>query len=212
MERAGDYYRQSRAELLPFLPPTVRKLLDVGCGEGNFGLLVKERWGAEVWGIEINPAAAAAAQAKIDRVLVGDVQELLPALAAADFDCLVFADVLEHLVDPFQVLQQAKNVLAPMGSLLITIPNVLYIKNLYNLLYHKDWRYEPQGILDISHLRFFTKKSFSRTLQELDFHIEEVRGINPCRQRVLWFLFNFLTVGHFHESQYLQLVFRARPN
>jgi 2-polyprenyl-3-methyl-5-hydroxy-6-metoxy-1,4-benzoquinol methylase len=210
MNRPAHYYSHTREEVLPFLPQRIAKLLDVGCGAGAFGRLVKERWGAQVWGLEINAAAAAAAREDLDHVLVGDVHTALHRFAGQRFDCITCLDVLEHLVDPEAVLRQAAELLAPNGMLVAVVPNVLYIGHLIRLFVSKDWRYEDHGILDRSHVRFFTRKSFARTLAEAGFLVESIHGLNPCRHR-LWFrLFDILTLGWLHEARYLQFLYRAR--
>jgi 2-polyprenyl-3-methyl-5-hydroxy-6-metoxy-1,4-benzoquinol methylase len=210
MNRPDWYYKCSRQEILPFIPPGVNKLLDIGCGEGNFGFLVKEKFGAEVWGIEHNVIAAAEAKKKLDNVLVGDVHEIINNINITDYDCVTFLDVLEHLADPYTVLLKTKRILSPSGYIVVSIPNVLYIGNLFKIIICKDWQYQDYGILDSSHLRFFTVKSFTRDLNDAGFRIHQKRGISPCRHRMLFYLFNLITFGYLHEARFMQFVFTAK--
>lgn len=165
------YYSSSRKQMLAFVPSTARWILDVGCAEGKFGALLKERLGAEVWGIEYEPAAAEKARKRLDHVLTGDVLELIETLEAEKFDCLTLLDVIEHLADPFTLLKSVKRILSKDGCLVLSVPNVLHISNLYRLLVEKDWHYIDHGILDRTHLRFFTKKSLIRTLNSHGYQI-----------------------------------------
>lgn len=204
------YYNSTRKEMLPFVPTAARKVLDVGCGEGNFGALIKKEYGAEVWAIEYNSEAVIKAKEKLDHVLVGDAIELIEELECGAFDCVVILDLLEHLVDPFSFLKKAKHLLNDTGCIVLSVPNVLYISNLYHFLIKKDWKYNNHGILDVTHLRFFTKKSLIKILSELDYNIIELKGINPYRG-ILFPFFDILTLGHFHEARYLQFALVIEP-
>src|SRR5882672_773658 len=106
--KPAGYHGQARPEMVAFVPAGARRVLDVGCGEGLFGAEVKARRAAEVWGIELDPTAAAVAGKRLDRVLTGDVASAIAELPRGFFDCIVFNDVLEHLVDPRQILTAAK--------------------------------------------------------------------------------------------------------
>ena len=128
------YYAKARTEMLAFIPADAKKVLDVGCAEGVFSSLVKETFGAEVWGIELDTAAAACAQKHLDTVLVGDITALMEKLPDAYFDCIVCNDVLEHLVDPYTAVSALKGKLSAMGVLVFSLPNVRHLGNLKNLL------------------------------------------------------------------------------
>jgi 2-polyprenyl-3-methyl-5-hydroxy-6-metoxy-1,4-benzoquinol methylase len=92
--------------MLPFVPADAQRVLELGCAEGVFAATVKERTGAEVWGIEFNGQAAERARAVIDHVLVGDANERIAELPDTYFDTIVCNDILEHLVDPGATLRQ----------------------------------------------------------------------------------------------------------
>jgi 2-polyprenyl-3-methyl-5-hydroxy-6-metoxy-1,4-benzoquinol methylase len=95
------------------------------------------------------------------------------------FDCIILNDVLEHLVDPFEALLYCRELLNSQGRVVASIPNVRYFDNIWNLLVHKNWEYTDWGILDKTHLRFFTKRSILSTFSDLDYDIETIDGINP---------------------------------
>ncbi len=113
----------------------------------------------EVWGVELSQQAAAEAQSKLDKVFVGSIEDGTLLLPEGFFDCVVFNDVLEHLVNPWAVLTSIKMFMQPDAYVVASIPNVRYFDNIKQLLKHKQWKYEDEGILDKTHLRFFTIES-----------------------------------------------------
>ncbi len=175
--KTATYHSASRSEMLGYVPASARRILEVGCGEGAFGARLKER-GAEVWGIELDSGAAAVAEGRLDRVFKGDVASVWRTLPDRQFDCLVFNDVLEHLPDPEAVLLDSKRLLTPGGLIVCSLPNVRHFRNLWNLLAHKQWRYEDSGTLDRTHLRFFTQRSIVEMFDRLGFDLLRIDGIN----------------------------------
>ena len=205
------YFKQTRSEMLPFVPPTARRILEVGCGEGTFARQLKEQRETEIWGVELVPAAADAARRHLDRVLCGDILEQIELLPLSYFECVIFNDVLEHLIDPYRVLLALKRVLAPDGVIVCSIPNIRYFRAFYNFVVRGDWHYEEEGIMDKTHLRFFTKKSIAEMFTSLGYDVLRLEGINPTPSwRVA--LLNLLTFGFFEDTKYLQYccVTRAR--
>jgi 2-polyprenyl-3-methyl-5-hydroxy-6-metoxy-1,4-benzoquinol methylase len=99
--KAGDYFAEARAEMLPFVPANCHRLLDVGCGVGGFGASLKETRQIEIWGVELVSSVAAKATTKLDRVITG-LFEPETKLPSGAFDCIVFNDVLEHMIAPEQ--------------------------------------------------------------------------------------------------------------
>jgi ubiquinone/menaquinone biosynthesis C-methylase UbiE len=183
------YYCNQRREMLPFIPPGCKRLLEVGCGTGEFAWLVKKERNAEVWGIDIYKEIAEKAVNKLDKVLHGDIEREDLDLPAGYFDCIVFNDVLEHLHDPWAVLRKAQLFLMSDGYIVASIPNVRYFDNIKQLLKHKEWRYEDEGILDRTHLRFFTMKSSKELFESCGYAVESITGITgrlfPWKFRML---------------------------
>lgn len=151
----GGYYRNTRPEVAQYLPRTARRVLDVGCGAGDFGRAIKRRGRIEVVGIELDAKACAMAAQVLDKSIEGNIETMTLPFADGYFDCIVFADVLEHLVDPQAVLRKAARVLAPDGVILMSLPNVGYYE-VVQMLANGRWKYEDAGIMDRTHLRFFT--------------------------------------------------------
>ena len=152
------YYHHARAEVLELVPPSAHRVLDVGCGEGTLGASIRARQPAEVHGVELVQNAAARARHRLDRVWNSSVEQALPTLPDGYYDCIVAADVLEHLIDPWAVLTALKSKLAPGGTIVSSIPNIQNWAVLADLVRGK-WEYEDEGTLDRTHLRFFTRRS-----------------------------------------------------
>ena len=147
---------RSGPELLELIPRSAHRVLDVGCGAGRLGEALKARQRAEVVGIELSPAAARRAEPRLDRVLVGDVERMDLNFAPKTFDCIVCGDVLEHLRAPERFLGRVRDWLGPEGVLVASLPNVRHHSVVTSLL-GGDWTYEPAGLLDETHLSFFTR-------------------------------------------------------
>ncbi len=203
------YFSQTRSEMLPFVPRDARRILEVGCGEGTFARRLKEERDAEIWGVELVPAAAEAARLHLDRILCGDILEQIELLPASHFDCIIFNDVLEHLIDPYRVLLALKKPLTNDGVVVCSIPNIRYFRAFYNFVIRGDWHYEEQGTMDKTHLRFFTKKSIAEMFTSLGYDVLRLEGINPTPSwRVA--LLNLLTFNFFEDTKYLQFCCVAR--
>ncbi len=197
-EVAQKYYRAARDEMLPFIPDGIKTGVEIGCGDGAFGAGLKAQGSVEeFWGLEIHPPSGETAKQSLDKVLIGNAEELVDELPDNYFDAMVFNDSLEHLVDPFRFLDKAKSKLKPGGVVVASIPNVRYFKNLYNLIFKKQWRYVDSGILDRTHLRFFTCESIKDMFADAGFSIIQLKGIHGSRKgkvRILALLsFGFLS-------------------
>ena len=135
------------------------KVLDVGCGPGVLGAQLTAV-GCVVDGIEGSASAAELAATKLRRVVVADLEREPVASHVGDerYDYIVCADVLEHLRRPEALLAQLGALLTPGGRILLSVPNVAYA-GLVGALINGDFRYRPDGLLDVTHLRFFTRRS-----------------------------------------------------
>lgn len=173
----NSYYQHARPEILEMIPDTARRILDVGCGAGVLGALIKANRPTEVHGIELTADASNIAKSRLDRVWNSAIEHVLPELANGYYDCIVVADVLEHLVDPWSVLRTLKTKLAPKGKVVASLPNIQNWEILANLIQGK-WDYQGEGILDRTHLRFFTRKSVEELFWTAGLHISHFRGKN----------------------------------
>jgi 2-polyprenyl-3-methyl-5-hydroxy-6-metoxy-1,4-benzoquinol methylase len=193
--KSNEYFEHSRKEMLEFLQPNTQKILDVGCGTGQFGTILKKKYNVEVWGIEYIQQAALFAQKSLDKVLIGDAQILVGELPNDYFDTIYCNDVLEHFTDPYSLLKQLKSKLNPDGVLICSLPNFLYFKNILQVVFNKDFKYTEEGILDKTHFRFFTKISIHRMMEEAGYKIIQSKGINSSpsfRFKILNLLMPFI--------------------
>lgn len=208
-----DYRRQSRPEMQVFVPASAKRVIDIGCGEGFFGAGIKERNRAEVWGLELDAAGAEAAEARLDRVLNGRVEDCIEYLPDGYFDLIVCNDVLEHLVDPVAVLIALKKKLSSEGLLLASLPNIRYFPALKTILIDGDFPWEDQGIFDRTHLHFFTRLSMCRLFEEAGYVVERQEGINPISKRSQERSFrrwNRFLLGRLDDCRFIQFAICAR--
>lgn len=205
----NKYYSFERHEVAKEVPLSIKTILDIGCGRGNFLKLIKTQIGAETWGLEKVSGLLENSGNHIDHVLIGRVEDIIGTVPDTYFDCITLNDLLEHLLEPNLLLNQIKSKLSREGIIIASIPNFLFFDNLYELIIKNDWEYKDAGILDKTHLRFFTKKSAIRMFKEAGYIISKYRGINP-KKTWKYRLFTFLTFGFFKETKYLQFVFIAR--
>jgi len=209
MKKAIKYYSEFRNELKSFYPPC-DKLLDVGCGRGVFARDIKSRYNCTVHGVEFDEASAAECAKHIDKVLIGDITALLPELPDRYYDIVACNDILEHLYDPYALLQSLRQKIVSGGILVASIPNFLFIGSIIRIIVKRDFRYANEGIMDFTHVRFFTRKSMMRMFDEAGYDVLSIGGINGSNN-FLWRLFNFFTFKYFDDFSYLQFVITAKP-
>ncbi len=155
--RVGGY-ETARPDVQAHVPVSAKAILELGCSTGALGAALKQRQDTRVVGVEMTPEYAVEAETRLDRVIVSDVEAFLdgPVPEEAPFDCLIAADVLEHLVDPWSVLRRAADLMAPGATAVLSLPNVTYGPALWKVLRTGHWPREDAGTFDRTHLRWFT--------------------------------------------------------
>lgn len=176
-ENFNPSYVGHRDDIVKLIPSMIKKVLDVGCSVGTLGESIKQRDDAEVTGIEINEDMANVAKEKLDRVIVADIEkiDLSDYFPLNYFDCIIFADILEHLKNPWQELKNCYKFLDNGGLIIASIPNIRHYSTLINLLFKGYWPYRERGIHDITHLRFFTLKNIKEMFQNAGLEIIRVK-------------------------------------
>jgi len=170
------YGANVRPELIPFLPSKYSKVLEIGSSYGAFRQNLAST--NEYWGVELNPTVGKLSEAVLDRVLVGDFDHVESELPDHYFDLVICNDVIEHMADPSGFLKKLKRKMAPHATLMGSVPNVRHLSVLMMLLLEKKWEYRESGIMDRTHLRFFSKIDIIKLLTQSDFAIDKIEGIN----------------------------------
>jgi 2-polyprenyl-3-methyl-5-hydroxy-6-metoxy-1,4-benzoquinol methylase len=156
----------THSKIVSLVPPAAR-VLEFGCATGYMSKVLKDRLGCTVVGVEIDPEAAALAEQHAERVIVGDAEKIDYAaeLAGEEFDVVLLADVLEHLKEPADVLRRVRPFVAENGVVVASIPNIAHASVRLALL-GGEFRYREWGLLDDTHLRFFTRASIQDLFEE----------------------------------------------
>lgn len=207
--RDPKYYSYLRQDLVDMVEGIGNKILEVGCGEGFTGSEFKRTGKAkEVIGVEIFEPAALKAKERLDKIIVGDIQVISLPYPDRYFDYIIFGDVLEHLSDPWGTLRKLKRYLSSSGFVIASIPNITYWEILKDMIFLDKWEYVDAGILDRTHLRFFTRKSLIDLFQGSGLEIKELihhipsRFINKIGNLVtLGGLKRFFTAGYFIKAR-----------
>lgn len=204
--------------MLGFLPAVYQRVLEIGCGEGAFSKTLSPN--SERWGIEPNGAAAADAKDSFYRIMAGTYGQVCKDLPEDYFDLVICNDVIEHMDDHDAFLDSIKTKMCKGGYLVASVPNMRYYKVLKELLLKKDWRYQDQGNMDRTHLRFFTGISLQRTLVEHGFNIRKFTGVNSAfpnfssifvlAKSIPLALILLLTLGYYRDILYVQFGFAAQ--
>jgi methionine biosynthesis protein MetW len=177
-------YENPRPDVAALVPRGVTRVLDLGCSSGALGEAIKQREGCQVVGVEADADRAARAGERLDRVVHADLERFAGAGWREElgrFDCLVAADVLEHLRDPWLVLASAVDLLDAGGSAVISLPNVRYWDTFRHLLLRGTWPRYDEGIFDRTHLRWFTQGDARALLESAGLRVDRVDPIYRLR-------------------------------
>lgn len=167
------YFASDRAELVRQLPRPVGRVLDVGCGEGRTGASLRQAGATRIVGIELDKTAAAAAAESYDEVREGPVESELDA-SDGPFDTILLYDVLEHLVDPWEVLRRLHGVAAPGARVHVSIPNARHWTLLRDLALRGTFGYTPAEHRDVTHLHWFTRSDLVELLGSTGWAVDRV--------------------------------------
>ena len=176
----SEYYNRVNTCLLDRVPPGMSRIVEIGCGAGALGRHYKScNSDTEYIGIEIHETAARIASKRLDKVINANAEDVtapcLRSIARDSVDCLIYGDVLEHMVDPWRALKAHTDWLRDTGVVVACIPNIQHWTILVNLMCG-EWRYRDEGLLDRTHLRFFTLKSIHELFAESGLRIMSIEG------------------------------------
>jgi 2-polyprenyl-3-methyl-5-hydroxy-6-metoxy-1,4-benzoquinol methylase len=175
------YEDRPRMELLGLLDMPFRTVLEIGCGGGATGHVIKQKYpGTTYIGMEIDREAAGQARKVLDHVITCDVEKMSledAGIPLGEIDLVIFADVLEHLYDPWKVLRSLHAHLRPGAAVVASIPNAQNVRLIQNLV-NGFWTYGNQGLLDATHIRFFTMIEIGRMFTGSGYLIDQL--ISSC--------------------------------
>lgn len=221
-EQQDVYGFNERAEAAPYIPAGVTTALDVGCGQGGFGATLRATLGPTARIVGIEPVAGQAELARstgFDEVICDYFPPREGDLGT--FDLICFNDVLEHLVDPWQVLSDTPSWLNPGGHVLAVIPNIQYWPAIVDL-FNGRWDYTDSGLMDRTHLRFFTRKTVLELFERSGYDVLSCEGAHSVwgmewkpsgkgiRERLLAMVRGRLA-GLRPDGQFLHFVVLASP-
>jgi 2-polyprenyl-3-methyl-5-hydroxy-6-metoxy-1,4-benzoquinol methylase len=208
MVQDAEYFSNRREEVAELVDANAKTILDVGCAYGLLGASLKsidhER---VVVGIEKDPAAANQARRVLDKVIRTDIEDGNLTELKEKFDCIIFADILEHLRDPRAVLEKFREYLRVHGYIVCSIPNVRHYTVFIRLLL-KGWEYEDYGIFDRTHIRFFSLKPMIRLIEGAGYKIEIIKPNIVCSRKAK--ILNTLAMNKLGDFLAMQYIFKAR--
>ncbi|MDO8603482.1 MAG: class I SAM-dependent methyltransferase [Candidatus Omnitrophota bacterium] len=201
--------KDKRNEFLDLVPLGAKRLLDVGCGSGGLSSQLKEK-GVEAVGVEKDEKLCDLAKEKLSAAILGDIENLKLNYPEGYFDCIMYADILEHLVEPLNILEKHKVYLEKDGCVIASIPNVRYYKIILRLIFSGAWDYNDAGMLDRSHLRFFGLVNIVELFEKAGYEIVEIkRNIVAARGfRIL----NFILLNKLKNFLAYQYYIKAKKN
>lgn len=208
--KTDDYFHHSRLDqILPLLPSKCGRILEVGCGAGSTLVQLKSagtcKW---IGGVELFPSAAAEAACVLDYVQEGNIETLTLDIETASLDVVLCLDVLEHLVDPWETIRKLARLLKPGGMLVASLPNVRHVKVVLPLLMRGEWAYGSFGLLDKTHLRFFTRATAIELIQTGGLRVDAIRPIGLDWTAAKRFV-RAVTFGRFDDLLTFQYVLRG---
>jgi SAM-dependent methyltransferase len=207
-EKSERYYDRASWGVIGAVTPGKHRILEIGCSAGKTGATLKQAGKAEeVVGVDLSPAAIAVAAERLDRAICCNIEETGLPYPAEYFDYILCGDVLEHLQDPWTALKKLNRYLKPDHFLIASIPNVRNWRVLRDLVLHGRWDYVQAGILDFTHLRFFTKRTIIELFDSAGFNVEEMGQLQFPRKEKLA---NILTLGFAKDFLVKQYLVKAR--
>lgn len=183
--KPDSYFSGARVDFVEALPADPKAaILEIGCGNGTTGALALSAAKCATYcGVELSPRAAGGARKRLTEVVVGNIEEIALDWPAATFDALILSEVLEHLVDPWQVMKRLAPLVRPGGLVLVSSPNIAHYSIVLQLLAGR-WDLTDRGAMDRTHLRWFTPRTYADLINTSGFKVDTIRPMVPFSPHV----------------------------
>lgn len=203
------YYEGARADIVAMLKPAPdASILEIGCSFGGTGRLALESGKCgQYHGVDINEAAAKVASQNLSSIQVGNVEEIDFSERGAPYDAIIMSEVLEHLIEPWSLVERLFPLIKPGGRFYASSPNVANL-NIIRRLFRSEFEYQEVGIMDITHLRWFTHKSYRAMFEKAGYNIISCGGLGSLSKKQA--LFNAVTMKYVWYLFYSQLMIVAQ--
>ena len=211
LEKHKTYFSFTRFDLIEFVDKGDNRILEIGCGEGNTCIALKEQNKAiEIVGVEKVSKVAQIAEAKVDKVICADIEAADLPFSEEYFDYVIMGDVLEHLYNPWILVNKLGRYLKKGGYIIASIPNIRNWRIIEDLVLKGEWKYCSEGLLDETHLRFFTKKGVLGLFQSECFVVNRIiprfKLLPTSKAKIV----NSLSFGLLEEFLTVQYVVKVR--
>ena len=208
--KSNDYFDEVRGDILSLLPRKINRLLEIGCGSGNTLNYIKNKYRCD-WtcGVELVHEVAEMARSKVDLVIEGDIENIDLPIEPASLDVILCLDVLEHLIDPWKVMSKLGVLLKSDGVIIASIPNVRNFHVIFPLIFRGEWKYLDMGILDKTHLRFFTRSTAIKLIESSGLKVDVVKETGFERGSKTR-MANLVTLSIFKQFFVMQYLIRAQ--
>ncbi len=214
------YFNNQRPEILARVPKGSKRILDVGCGSGALAAAIKNKCpSCEVVGIEYSQNSVNIAKQVLDNVIQMDLNNISVENIPDNFDVIICADILEHLINPADLLRIIRAKINSDGLAILSIPNIRHWSVLFQLFVNDRFEYLDEGILDRTHIRFFTLTEIRKMLEEcgwIEHSVNIVRIVMPTeiKEKLFASLYAFGADMNYAEQtmQAYQYIIDAKPN
>ncbi|KPA15689.1 type 12 methyltransferase [Candidatus Magnetomorum sp. HK-1] len=180
-ENQTNYHQYINTPLINFISTPPHRILDIGCAGGKLAGVLKAKFpGVYIAGIEPNHTAARQAENYLDKVMNGTFETIdlnTEGITPHSFDTAILSDVIEHVYNPWDMMIRLKEWLSPDAQVLMSIPNIQNLRILEGLFQNGKWEYQGEGLMDITHIRFFTRQSITQFIHDTGYHLCKITSI-----------------------------------
>jgi 2-polyprenyl-3-methyl-5-hydroxy-6-metoxy-1,4-benzoquinol methylase len=171
-EKSKNYYSLPRLDILSLINGKHKKILEIGCAFGELGKAIKRSFPEVIIdGIELNPQSIDFLKSNYNKIIIGNIEVIDLNKIDNEYDLIIFADVLEHLYDPWRILNLLREKLNENGNVIVSVPNIRNSGILFSLIFRGKFEYAESGLMDRTHIRWFTRHEISKALDNAGLQI-----------------------------------------